>query len=117
MAGIAATRPPLDLNMQGEMQGGTRLDAQILRLPAGHQPVDALPGYAEGQFFVQDIAASYPARLLGDVAGKRVLDSLCSTRRQSHAAYTKRGACHSARPLAHAVANVARKPSAGLAAL
>jgi len=36
-----------------------------------------LPGYTEGAFFVQDIAASYPARLLGDVKNLRVLD-LCA---------------------------------------
>jgi len=36
-----------------------------------------LPGFAEGQWWVQDAAAALPAKLLGDVVGKRVLD-LCA---------------------------------------
>jgi 16S rRNA (cytosine967-C5)-methyltransferase len=39
--------------------------------------VSELPGFAEGEWWVQDAAAAIPARLLGDVAGKRVLD-LCA---------------------------------------
>ncbi|MEM9795996.1 MAG: transcription antitermination factor NusB [Pseudomonadota bacterium] len=39
--------------------------------------VTALPGYDDGDWWVQDAAAAVPARLLGDVAGKRVLD-LCA---------------------------------------
>ena len=46
-------------------------------MEAGHPPVETLAGYDEGLFFVQDLAASYPARLLGDVGGKHVLD-LCA---------------------------------------
>jgi 16S rRNA (cytosine967-C5)-methyltransferase len=45
-------------------------------VPAGTQ-ITALPGYAEGAFWVQDAAAALPVRLLGDVAGARVLD-LCA---------------------------------------
>jgi 16S rRNA (cytosine967-C5)-methyltransferase len=44
---------------------------------AGSQSVETLPGFDEGAWWVQDIAASLPARLLGDVAGLRVLD-LCA---------------------------------------
>lgn len=84
IAAVAATRPPLDISLQSpvfslqlEGLGATRLDAQTLRLPPEHPPVEALPGYADGAFFVQDVAASYPARLLGDVRGLRVLD-LCA---------------------------------------
>jgi 16S rRNA (cytosine967-C5)-methyltransferase len=36
-----------------------------------------LPGFAEGQWWVQDAAAALPARLLGDVAGKSIAD-LCA---------------------------------------
>jgi 16S rRNA (cytosine967-C5)-methyltransferase len=36
--------------------------------------VEALPGYADGEWWVQDMAAALPARLLGDVSGKRVAD-------------------------------------------
>ena len=39
--------------------------------------VAALPGFEEGLWWVQDAAASLPAKLLGDVAGKRVFD-LCA---------------------------------------
>jgi len=36
-----------------------------------------LPGYAEGAWWVQDATAAIPARLLGDVAGRKVID-LCA---------------------------------------
>jgi 16S rRNA (cytosine967-C5)-methyltransferase len=39
--------------------------------------VDTLPGFAEGEFWVQDKAATLPAHLLGEVKGARVLD-LCA---------------------------------------
>ena len=39
--------------------------------------VSLLPGYHEGVWWVQDAAAALPARLLGDIAGKRVAD-LCA---------------------------------------
>ena len=39
--------------------------------------VAELPGFADGEWWVQDAAASLPARLLGDVAGRRVAD-LCA---------------------------------------
>jgi 16S rRNA (cytosine967-C5)-methyltransferase len=39
--------------------------------------VALLPGYSEGAWWVQDAAAALPARLLGDIAGKRVAD-LCA---------------------------------------
>lgn len=57
------------------------LEAEItptgtLRRPGGGA-VTALPGFAEGAWWVQDMAAALPARLLGDVAGKRVFD-LCA---------------------------------------
>jgi 16S rRNA (cytosine967-C5)-methyltransferase len=74
MAAVAATRAPLDLNMVGDMADATRIDTQILRLGGDHPPVEALPGYEAGEFFVQDVAASYPVRLLGDVRQHQVLD-------------------------------------------
>jgi 16S rRNA (cytosine967-C5)-methyltransferase len=39
--------------------------------------VKMLPGFAEGQWWVQDAAAALPARLLGDIVGKSVAD-LCA---------------------------------------
>ena len=39
--------------------------------------VETLPGFAQGAWWVQDAAAALPALLLGDVAGKAVID-LCA---------------------------------------
>ena len=36
-----------------------------------------LPGFTEGQWWVQDAAAALPARLFGDVGGKTIVD-LCA---------------------------------------
>ena len=47
-----------------------------LRLPRG-AAVEKLPGFAEGAWWVQDLAASLPARLLGAGEGRHVLD-LCA---------------------------------------
>lgn len=79
-AGIAAP-PPLDLRLKApdltdEM--ATRMQATSLapghlRLPRGTSVTD-LPGYEQGSWWVQDLAASLPASLLGASEGKRVLD-------------------------------------------
>ena len=85
-AAIAAAHlaePPLDLTVKeapeawAERLGATLLPTGSLRLPPGSGDVAALPGYAAGAWWVQDAAAALPARLLGDVAGKRVID-LCA---------------------------------------
>lgn len=60
-----------------ERLGGTVLpngSVRVARLPA---PVPDLPGFSEGAWWVQDAAASLPARLLGGVSGLRVAD-LCA---------------------------------------
>ena len=44
---------------------------------AAHGPISALPGYAEGDWWVQDAAAALPARLFGDLRGRSVAD-LCA---------------------------------------
>jgi 16S rRNA (cytosine967-C5)-methyltransferase len=74
IAQIASVRAPLDVVSAAVMDGAVRLDAQVQRFVGEHPPVEQLAGYAEGAFYVQDVAASYPARLLGDVRGKQVLD-------------------------------------------
>ena len=56
--------------------GGRILPGGTVRVPA-HGPVPALPGYAEGAWWVQDAAAALPAQLLGDVRGRSVAD-LCA---------------------------------------
>ena len=52
------------------------LSPATLRL-AKVSDVKALPGFEDGAWWVQDLAASLPVRLLGDVAGKSVFD-LCA---------------------------------------
>jgi 16S rRNA (cytosine967-C5)-methyltransferase len=86
-AGLAAP-PPLDLTLKdfgrdpseterwATQLGGVSLLPGHLRLPRG-VAVESLPGYAEGAWWVQDLAASLPARLLGPGNGKHALD-LCA---------------------------------------
>ncbi|APZ55094.1 RsmB/NOP family class I SAM-dependent RNA methyltransferase [Salipiger abyssi] len=70
---------PLDLTAKGDPAalaqavGGVLLPSGSVRLAEAGQ-VSALPGYEAGDWWVQDAAAALPARLLGDVAGLRVLD-------------------------------------------
>jgi len=74
-----AEQPPLDLVMKDkpvEMEGAAALPGGVLRLRNGVR-VDTLPGYRDGAWWVQDFAATLPARLLGNVRGKRVID-LCA---------------------------------------
>ena len=65
---------PLDIAVKAdpavwaERLGAERLVNDALRLP-GSTPVAALPGFAEGAWWVQDAAAQMPARLLAEVAG------------------------------------------------
>ncbi len=78
-----AERPGLDMGFKQDAAvwqrelGGERLPNGQLRLAAGHAPVPELPGFAEGAWWIQDAAATIPARLAGDVRGKTVLD-LCA---------------------------------------
>jgi 16S rRNA (cytosine967-C5)-methyltransferase len=44
---------------------------------AAHGQISVLPGYAEGDWWVQDAAAAMPVRLFGDVRGRTVAD-LCA---------------------------------------
>jgi 16S rRNA (cytosine967-C5)-methyltransferase len=67
-----ATPPPLDLTLKREDgPEGVELLSGHRRLPRGTAIPD-LPGYEEGAWWVQDIAASLPARLLGAGAGTAV---------------------------------------------
>ncbi len=82
IAAACLEEPPLDLTVKANAQGwAAELEAELL--PTGTLrrrtggDVKALPGFAEGAWWVQDAAAALPARMLGDVAGKRVLD-LCA---------------------------------------
>ena len=78
---LLASPPPMDLifaagaKPPADMQGVSLLPGH-LRLP-GRTAVAGLTGYGEGQWWVQDVAASLPARLLGDGKGRSALD-LCA---------------------------------------
>ena len=61
------------------------LPTGTLRRTGGGYIAD-LPGFAEGAWWVQDAAATLPARLLGDIAGKTGRGSLRRAGRQDDAA-------------------------------
>ncbi len=83
IAGANGREPALDLTVKNDPRHWAgRLDGRVL--PTGtvrtiaHGLVTALPGFAEGQWWVQDAGAALPARLFGkDIAGLRVAD-LCA---------------------------------------
>ncbi|ACA17375.1 Fmu (Sun) domain protein [Methylobacterium sp. 4-46] len=74
---------PLDLSVRGdpapwaERLGARLLPTGSLRLDESRTPVPLLPGFAEGEWWVQDAAAALPARLLAVRPGERVAD-LCA---------------------------------------
>lgn len=72
-----ATPPPIDLSFRDDAppELGTPLASRHARVPAGTS-IPATEGFAEGRWWVQDLAASIPARLIGRGAG-HVLD-LCA---------------------------------------
>jgi len=78
-AGLAAP-PPIDITLKdvawAEKLGGECPREGHVRLPAGTR-IAELPGYAEGGWWVQDIAAARPAEMLGAGHGRTVLD-LCA---------------------------------------
>ncbi|HJQ55963.1 MAG TPA: RsmB/NOP family class I SAM-dependent RNA methyltransferase, partial [Vineibacter sp.] len=75
---------PLDFTLRDQRAAAhwaERLGAEILpggtlRRAAGGR-IEALPGFEEGAWWIQDVAATLPVRLLGDVAGRDVID-LCA---------------------------------------
>jgi 16S rRNA (cytosine967-C5)-methyltransferase len=84
IAGGLGVPPPLDLALRdpkdtadwAERLGGVSLAPGHVRLPRG-AAIDTLPGYRDGAWWVQDLAATLPARLLGQGEGRRALD-LCA---------------------------------------
>lgn len=74
--------PALDVSVKSDPDAwAALLNGSVL--PTGtvraivHGAVTALPGFADGAWWVQDAAAALPARLFGNVAGLRVAD-LCA---------------------------------------
>ena len=83
-ARLLGNRAPIDLSLRdaaetarwAEELGGVSLAPGHVRI--GHDvAIASLPGYGEGAWWVQDIAASLPARLAGKGEGRRAFD-LCA---------------------------------------
>jgi 16S rRNA (cytosine967-C5)-methyltransferase len=74
--------PSLDITVKADAaQWATRLHGETLATGTVRTllqgSVTMLPGFTDGQWWVQDAAAALPARLFGDVAGKTIAD-LCA---------------------------------------
>ncbi|MGE0237918.1 MAG: RsmB/NOP family class I SAM-dependent RNA methyltransferase [Parvibaculaceae bacterium] len=75
--------PALDLSVRSAPEewakalGGSVLPTGSVRLRERSGAIETLAGFDDGAWWVQDAAAALPVRLLGDVAGRTVLD-LCS---------------------------------------
>jgi 16S rRNA (cytosine967-C5)-methyltransferase len=68
---------PVDIvTKPGDAPDSESLFGNVRRLTAEGR-IEELPGFAEGNWWVQDAAAALPALLLGDVTGKKVID-LCA---------------------------------------
>ena len=114
-----AEPPPLDLALRDpaltdewmQRLSGHSLMPGHVRLPRG-TAVEELDGYDEGAWWVQDLAASLPARLLGRGEGKRALD-LCAapggkTMQLSAAGFAVTALDNSARRMDRLMANLER---------
>jgi 16S rRNA (cytosine967-C5)-methyltransferase len=79
--------PPLDFTVRrdpdhwAKMLGGAVLPGGTVRraahAPDNYRPsprIEDNPGFAEGMWWVQDLGASLPVKLLGNLTGKRALD-------------------------------------------
>ena len=83
MAAAHLVSAPLDLTVKAdpagwaERLGGTVLPTGSVRLSSFDGPVTELPGFAEGEWWVQDAAAALPAKVFGDLRGLSVAD-LCA---------------------------------------
>ncbi|MAM12995.1 MAG: MFS transporter [Rhizobiaceae bacterium] len=77
------TPPSIDLSVKSDPEGwaeklgGTVLATGTVRLDKPSGAVTAMEGFDTGEWWVQDAAAAIPARLFGDLSGKRVID-LCA---------------------------------------
>ena len=82
MALAIGYEPSLDITVKADaaqwasrLHGETLTTGTVRTLLQGS--VTMLPGFTEGQWWVQDAAAALPARLFGDVGGKTIVD-LCA---------------------------------------
>jgi 16S rRNA (cytosine967-C5)-methyltransferase len=84
IAKVQLGEPPLDISVKDvpdlwakKLEGRVIGGQTVRRPPGGSGLVDGLPGFDQGGWWVQDVAASLPARLLGPVKGRHVVD-LCA---------------------------------------
>ncbi len=79
IANAAVQDPPLDISVKEDVEKWAQiLEAEILPGGTLRRPkigdVTALAGFDAGAWWVQDISASLPVKLLGDVKGMKILD-------------------------------------------
>jgi len=82
MAIAIGHEPSLDITVKSDApQWATRLHGEILATGTVRTllqgSVTMLPGFTEGQWWVQDAAAALPVRLFGDISDKAIVD-LCA---------------------------------------
>jgi 16S rRNA (cytosine967-C5)-methyltransferase len=88
--------PTLDISVKADPElwaeklGAELLPTGSLRLPT-HLPIPELPGYDEGEWWVQDAAAALPARFIAVEPGMRIAD-FCSAPGGKAAQLAARGA-------------------------
>lgn len=79
---IHSRSPPLDITVKekpdswAKKLGGIALGESTVRLP-GNTSVPSLPGFESGDWWVQDLAATIPVQILGNLTNKSVID-LCA---------------------------------------
>ena len=83
MAEACQLEPTLDLSVKSDPEGwAKKLEAKLLAtgtLRRGFDgSIERLAGFADGAWWVQDLAAALPVKLLGDVSGKTVFDLCCA---------------------------------------
>lgn len=82
IANMQMLEPRIDLTVKSDPEGwakkldGTALPSGSVRLPTGAS-ITELEGYVDGEWWVQDVAATLPAQLFGDVKGQTIGD-LCA---------------------------------------
>ena len=72
MAEVAAVQPAYDVQVTDDIAGVERLNAHSVRVHSFDALMHLLKTHP--QAFVQDIAASYPVLMLGDIRGKQIVE-------------------------------------------
>ncbi|MBV1703602.1 MAG: RsmB/NOP family class I SAM-dependent RNA methyltransferase [Hyphomicrobiales bacterium] len=82
IAAMHLVEPTLDVTVKSDPEGwaekldGVALPGGSVRL-RGHAPIADMPGYADGEWWVQDAAAALAARIVAAKPGERIAD-LCA---------------------------------------